>query len=32
MDEIATADVVLLYAASGWMDALNMIGKTAKNT
>jgi len=31
-DEIAAADVVLLYAAGGWIDALNMIGKTAKNT
>jgi len=31
-DEIASADATLLYAAGGGQDALEMIGKTAKDT
>jgi len=31
-DEIASADVTLLYAAGGAQNALEMIGQTAKNT
>ncbi len=31
-DEIASADLTLLYAAGGSRDILEMIGKTAKNT
>ena len=31
-DEIASADVTLLYAAGGAQNALDMIGETAKNT